>query len=283
VRLLGLRQLLTAAREGNYAVPHFNVCNLETVQTVLGVAEQLGSPVILGVHPLEVTYAGARTIVEIVRTVGEGRELDVAIHLDHGSTPEMVMQSIGGGFTSVMFDGSSLPLEENLTRTRWAVEAAHAANVSVEGEIGSIGQTGEFGEEIANYQLADADSAVALAKTGIDCMALAYGSAHGFYVREPKLDFDLLAEVAGRVDIPLVLHGGTGVPESQVQKSIDLGVAKINFSAVLRRAFLSAVRDHLEANPEELSIMDTLRAGSQSMKAPLTDCIALCRSAGKVR
>jgi len=282
VRLLTLRQLLAPARRESYAVPHFNVCNLETVQAVLAVAEEMGSPVILGIHPLEVGYAGASTMVEVVRSVGEGRRLDVAVHLDHGTTKEDIMTCIRGGFTSVMYDGSALVLDENLAVTKWVVEAAHAAGLSVEGEIGAIGQTGEFGEAVANPQLADVGSAVALAGTGIDCLALAYGSAHGFYTAEPSLDFDLLAAVADRVDIPIVLHGGTGIPEDQIRKSIDLGVAKINFSAVLRRAFISAMREHLELQPDELSIMAVLGAGSEKMKAPLRDCIALCRSAGRV-
>jgi ketose-bisphosphate aldolase len=282
VRLLTLSQLLGPARRDSYAVPHFNVCNLETVQTVLAVAEEVGSPVILGIHPLEVAYAGASTMVEVVRSVGEGRRLDVAIHLDHGTTREAVMNCVRGGFTSVMYDGSASSLDENLAVTKWVVEAAHAAGLSVEGEIGAIGQTGEFGEEVAHSPLADLGSAVALAGTGIDCLALAYGSAHGFYTAEPSLDFDLLAAVADRVDIPIVLHGGTGIPEDQVRKSIDLGVAKINFSAVLRRAFISAMREHLEREPDELSIMAVLSAGSQRMKEPLRDCIALCRSAGRV-
>ena len=207
-------------------------------------------------------------MVEVVRSVGESRRLDVAIHLDHGTTREVVMNCVRGGFTSVMYDGSASTLDENLAVTKWVVEAAHAAGLSVEGEIGAIGQTGEFGEEVANSQLADLGSAVALAGTGIDCLALAYGSAHGFYSAEPSLDFDLLAAVADRVDIPIVLHGGTGIPEDQIRKSIDLGVAKINFSAVLRRAFISAMREHLEKQPDELSIMAVLSAGSQRMKEP---------------
>ena len=281
MRWLTLSQLLSPARQESYAVPHFNVCNLETVQTVLAVAEEMRSPVILGVHPLEVEYAGARTIVELVRSVGEGRPLDVAVHLDHGTTREVVMQCVQGGFTSVMYDGSALGLDENTGQTKWVVDVAAAAGLSVEGEIGAIGQTGEFGERVAHPQSADVASAVALAATGIDCLALAYGSAHGFYTAEPRLDFDLLAAVAERVDIPIVLHGGTGIPEDQIQKSIDLGVAKINFSAVLRRAFISAMRDHLDAQPDELSIMAVLAAGSERMKEPLRKCMALCRSAGR--
>ena len=281
MRWLTLRDLLGRARRENYAVPHFNVCNLETVQTVLAVAEEMGSPVILGVHPLEIDYAGAGTMVGLVRSAGEGRHLDVAVHLDHGGSREVVMQCVRGGFTSVMYDGSALKLEENLAMTKWVVEAADAAGLSVEGEIGAIGQTGEFGEWVPNPQLADLASAVALAETGIDCLALAYGSAHGFYTTEPSLDFALLAAVADRVDIPIVLHGGTGIPEEQIQKSIDLGVAKINFSAVLRRAFISAMREHLETKPDELSIMAVLKAGSERMKEPLRNCIALCRSAGR--
>ena len=172
-------------------------------------------------------------------------------------------------------------LDETLTVTKWVVEVAHAAALSVEGEIAGSRQTGQSGRR-SPTKAGRPGSAVALAGTGIDCLAFAYGSAHSFYTAEPSLDFDLLAAVADRVDIPIVLHGGTGIPEDQIQKSIDLGVAKINFSAVLRRAFISAMREHLETQPDELSIMAVLSAGSQRMKEPLRDCIALCRSAGRV-
>ena len=281
MRLVPLKQLVEPAHRDGYAVPHFNVCNLETVQTVLGVANELRSPVIVGAHWLEYQYAGARTLVDLIKNVGAGYDLDVAVHLDHGRGYDDAARVLAGGFTSVMFDGSSLPLEENVAVTEQVVALAAATGASVEGEIGTIGQTTEFGEHIPNAHLADPRAAKRLAETGIDILAVAIGNAHGFYRGEPKLEFGLLEEIAALVSIPLVLHGGTGIPRDQVRRAIGMGIAKINFSAMLRKAFISAMHEYLETDPDTLGVMDVLGAGATSMRAPVAECLDLCMSAGR--
>ena len=281
MRLVPLKQLVEPAHRDGYAVPHFNVCNLETVQTVLGVANELRSPVILGAHWLEYQYAGARTLVDLIRNVGTDYDLDVAVHLDHGRGYDDAARVLAGGFTSVMFDGSSLPLDENVAITEQVVALAAATGASVEGEIGTIGQTGEFGEHIPNAHLADPQAAKRLADTGIDILAVAIGNAHGFYTAEPKLEFGLLEEIASLVSIPLVLHGGTGIPREQIRRAISMGISKINFSAMLRRAFITAMQAHMEADPDGLGVMDILAAGATEMRKPVAECIDLCMSAGR--
>ena len=278
-----MRKLLDEGRAGGYAIPQFNICNLETVQTVLAVADELRSPVILGAHWLEVNYAEPRTLVDMIRNVGRDLELDVAVHLDHGATYKDVMRCINGGFTSVMYDGSAHPIEENVEVTRRVVEAAAPVGITVEAETGTIGDTDEFGQRLEKSNRGDASEAVKLADTGIDCLAVAIGNAHGFYKGPPELDFGLLETIAGLVNIPLVLHGGTGIPREDIQRAITMGISKINFSTALRAAFIGAMRDHLAANPDELGLMDILSAGATKMREPIADCIDLCMSAGHAR
>lgn len=282
MRIVPMKTLLADAYQGHYAVPAFNVCNLENIQCVLTIAQELHSPVILQAHYLEVNYAGAKTLVDIVRDVGANMDLDVAVHLDHGATYADAMRCIQGGFSSVMYDGSTLPLEENIAELRRVVAAASAVGVTVEGEIGTIGQTTEFGEKIEGAHLTDPAAAERLVnETNVDCLAVAIGNAHGFYTADPKLNFDLLKEITDRISVPIVLHGGTGIPKEQIQKAIKMGIAKINFSTALRSAFIVAMKSYLQENPEELGLMDIFTAGSDGMKAAIRDCIDLCMSAGK--
>lgn len=282
MRIVPMKALLEEARERHYAVPAFNVCNLENVQGVLAVANELRSPVILQAHYLEVYYAGAKTLVDMVRNVGADMHLDVAVHLDHGATYEDAMRCIQGGFSSVMYDGSALPLAENIAELRRVVTAGHAVGVTVEGEIGTIGQTTEFGERIEGAHLTDPGAAEQLvSETDVDCLAVAIGNAHGFYTADPQLDFDRLQEITRRISIPIVLHGGTGIPKEQIQRAICMGIAKINFSTALRSAFIGAMKAHLQQNPDELGLMDILAAGNKAMQCAVRDCIDLCMSAGK--
>lgn len=282
MRIVPMKTLLKDAYKRHYAVPAFNICNMENIQCVLSVANELRSPVILQAHYLEVDYAGAKNLADMTRNIGADFDLDIAIHLDHGATYEHAIRCIQGGFSSVMYDGSALPLDDNIAELRRVVLAGRAVGVTVEGEIGTVGQTTEFGDKIENAHLTDPASAGRLVKESeVDCLAVAIGNAHGFYTTDPKLDFDRLKEIARRVSIPLVLHGGTGIPKDQIQQAIKMGIAKINFSTALRGAFISAMKAFLEANPDELGLMDILTAGSQQMKSAIRNSIDMCMSAGK--
>jgi len=277
-----MKNLLEDAYQRHYAVPAFNVCNMENIQCVLSVANELRSPVIIQAHYLEVEYAGAKNLADIAKNVGADLDLDIALHLDHGATYEHAIRCIQGGFSSVMYDGSAAPLEDNIAGLRRVVLAGRAAGVTVEGEIGTIGQTTEFGGKIENAHLTDPASAERLVRESeADCLAVAIGNAHGFYTADPKLDFDLLQEIARRVSVPLVLHGGTGIPKEQIRQAIPMGIAKINFSTALRSAFIKSMKSFMDANPDELGLMDILAAGSKQMKAVIRDSIDMCMSAGK--
>lgn len=282
IKLAAMNELITKAHAGHYAVPAFNVCNMENIQGILETAQEMRAPVIVQAHWLEVNYAGAATIVDMVKNIGADMDVTAAVHLDHGATFEDTIRCLRGGFTSVMYDGSLLPLEENIANLKKVVEMAHTVGVTVEGELGTIGQTSEMGEQIEGAYLTDPYQAGRLAKeSGIDCLAVAIGNAHGFYTAEPKLDFERLQEIADQVSIPLVLHGGTGIPCEQIQKAITMGISKVNFSSALRKACITKMHEFLNEKPDEISLMDIMAAGKDALKTEVKKAIEMCMCADK--
>ena len=283
MELVTMKELMEEAHRGHYAVPAFNVCNLETIQGVLEEAEEMQAPVILQTHWSEAYYSTPQTVVDMVRSVVKNKRIRAAVHLDNGSSYEDAVRCIQGGFNSVMYDGSQLPLDENIRILKQVVELAGYAKVTVEGEIGTIGQTSEMGEKLEkSYLTSPKDAQKLVDETQIDCLAVAIGNAHGFYTENPKLDFDRLKEITEVVKIPLVLHGGTGIPEEQIQKAITMGVCKVNFSTVLRKSFISEMQAFMEADPENLGLMDILDAGKNSMKAAVKESVEMCMCQGKL-
>jgi ketose-bisphosphate aldolase len=274
-------ELLQAALSGGYAVPHFNVCNLEMVLAVADVAEELRSPVVFGIHPVESGYAGMDNMVAMITSVVRSRDIHASIHLDHSPTFDQVIRAIRAGYTSVMFDGSMIPLADNIRITRDVVRVARPAGVSVEAEVGTIGNTAEYGGDIENPRLADPAACAAMSQTGIDALAVAIGNAHGVYIAEPALDFDLLAEIRRRTDVPLVLHGGTGIPKDQVQKSIAMGVAKMNIGTAVHVAFKQGMQKCMAEDPGSHDIMKILGAAQASVRDALRDQIDMTMSAGR--
>ncbi|MFA5670767.1 MAG: ketose-bisphosphate aldolase, partial [Balneolaceae bacterium] len=228
--LVSAKMMLEHARDNHYGVAAININNLEWTKLVLEVAQEKNSPMLLGVSEGAVKYMGGfNVVVQMVRGLVQDLNITVpvALHLDHGSF-DGAKKAIAAGFTSVMYDGSHLPLEENLAKTREIVKLAHEKGVSVEAEVGSIG--GEEDGVVGLGELADPVECQMLADTGIDFLAAGIGNIHGVYPDNWQgLDFELLAEVQkASNNLPLVLHGGTGIPEDQVLKAISLGVAKIN-------------------------------------------------------
>jgi fructose-bisphosphate aldolase class II len=271
MNLVPMGYLLRRALKHKYAVPALNIANLETVKNVLIAANELRAPVIVAVYHGDAYNCGFRTIVEIVRCLGEEMNLEVAVHLDHGSNLEQVIRAIRAGFTSVMYDGSALPIDENIKNTKLVVELAKYAGVTVEAEIGALGE----------HSLSDPDDAVRLAETGIDCLAVAIGNAHGWYKGECRLDFARLELIAKRTSIPIVLHGGTGIPKEQIQKAISLGIAKVNFGTVLRDRFVNGVKAYMTENPNNTEIRDILGGGAKPMQSAVGECISLCMAEGE--
>lgn len=254
--LVSMKEMLIKANENGYAVGQFNLNNLEFTQAILLAAQEENSPVILGVSEGAARYMGGfKLVVDMVKALMEEYKVTVpvAIHLDHGSSFETCVRAIDAGFTSVMIDGSHHPLEENIALTKRVVDVAHALGVSVEAELGRIG--GQEDDLIVD----DADAMYAVPaecdqlvrETGVDCFAPALGSVHGPYKGEPNLGFDRMEEIQKLTGVPLVLHGGTGIPTKDIQKAISLGTAKINVNTENQIASAKAVREVLAAKPNE--------------------------------
>ncbi|MCP4398877.1 MAG: class II fructose-bisphosphate aldolase [bacterium] len=278
------KELLDRAKADRYAVAAFNTNNMEYTQAILEAAAELNAPVIVQAAKSEADYMNGFAFVAMLKALAENLPIPVCINLDHGPSFDEAVRCLRYGFTSVMYDGSALPLKENIANTKNVVAAAHACGVSVEGEIGVIGQAVDGPEGLKNEGtgLADPDQCEQFVKeTGVDCFAAAIGNAHGLYSREPKLRFDLLKDIEKRTGIPLVLHGGTGIPEEDIRKAITMGVTKINFSTVMRKGCIETLTETLNANPGELDLMKLLTPAKLKMVEIAKHHILMCMSDGK--
>lgn len=268
--LVSMTEMLNKAKAEGYAVGQFNLNNLEFTQAILQAAEEEKSPVILGVSEGAGRYMGGfKTVVKMVEGLLEDYKITVpvAIHLDHGSSFEKCKEAIDAGFTSVMIDASHHPFEENVATTAKVVDYAHSKGVSVEAELGTVG--GQEDDVVAEGVIyADAKECEELVKrTGIDCLAPALGSVHGPYKGEPNLGFKEMEEIGNLTGMPLVLHGGTGIPTKDITKSISLGTAKINVNTENQIASAKAVRETLAALPEEYDPRKYLGPAREAIKA----------------
>lgn len=266
--LVSMKEMLEKAKDNGYAVGQFNINNLEYIQAILQAAEEEKSPVILGVSEGAGKYMGGfKVVVAMVEALMEeyGTTVPVAIHLDHGSSFEKCAQAIHAGFTSVMIDASHSPIEENIATTQKVVELAHIHGVSVEAEVGTVG--GEEDGVIGGINYADPQECVRLVKeAGIDCLAPALGSVHGPYQGEPNLGFKEMEEILNLTQVPLVLHGGTGIPTKDIQQAISLGTAKINVNTENQMAQAKAVREVLNAKPDVYDPRKYLGPGTEAIK-----------------
>ncbi|MBP0725032.1 fructose-bisphosphate aldolase [Bacillus sp. RG28] len=267
--LVSMKEMLIKANEGKYAVGQYNINNLEWTHAILTAAEEEKSPVILGVSEGAAKYMGGfNTVVKMV----EGLMIDlkitvpVAIHLDHGSSFEACKNAIDAGFTSVMIDASHDPFEQNVETTKKVVEYAHAKGVSVEAELGTVG--GQEDHVVGSIIYADPQECKELVeRTGIDCLAPALGSVHGPYKGEPKLGFDEMEQIGRETKLPLVLHGGTGIPTEQIQKAIARGTAKINVNTENQISFNKAVREFVANDQKQYDPRKILGPGREAVKA----------------
>ena len=250
--LVSAKEMLEKAKAGHYAVGQFNINNLEWTKAILTAAQDMKSPVILGVSEGASKYmTGYKTVAAMVRAMDEvlGITVPVAIHLDHGEY-EGAKKAMMDGYTSVMFDGSKYPIDENIEKTKEIISLAHARGVSVEAEVGSIG--GEEDGVVGAGEIADPAECKRIADLGVDMLAAGTGNIHGKYPANWKgLDFDVLAkiqELTGKM--PLVLHGGTGIPEGMIREAIHLGVSKINVNTECQLSFAEATRQYIEAGKD---------------------------------
>ncbi|MGB3252530.1 MULTISPECIES: ketose-bisphosphate aldolase [Buttiauxella] len=252
--LMNMKDVLSVAQQNKFGVGAFNIASAEFARLVIQVAEKLRSPVILEVHPDEHEFTGD-DFIYYLRELAIKATVPVVIHLDHGQTLEQVMRAIRTGYTSVMIDASALPLEENIAITRHVTEVAHAAGVSVEAELGTIG-VAEGSSEGGHAEILYTDPQQAeqfVRETGIDTLAVAIGTSHGLYPagKQPKLDIERLKAIKQRLSIPLVLHGGSGNKDAEVAESIQHGVGKINISSDMKKAFYVALEEELKSGSHE--------------------------------
>jgi tagatose 1,6-diphosphate aldolase GatY/KbaY len=241
--------MLEKARRDRYAVGGFNFCNAETAQVVLSVAEKLRSPAMLISAASEVELCGMVETVKIVRLVAEQFSVPVCLHLDHTDSVKTVCEAVDAGFSSVMIDASHFPFEKNVEMTKAVVEYAHKRGVSVEGELGAVGQNKDAQHEGVGPQSLTDPSAAAefVERTGVDALAVSIGNAHGLYAKLPELDFDLLKTIRDQVEIPLVLHGGSGTPPEHLQRAISLGICKVNVASEIGKAFADSFVETMTA------------------------------------
>lgn len=281
--LVPVTELLQKADQGGYAVGAFNANNMEIVQAIIEAAEQENAPVIMQASQGAIKYAGLDFITGMVRIAAEASRVPVALHLDHGTDFEQIVKCIRSGFTSVMYDGSKLPLEENIAITRKVLEIAKPIGVSVEAELGRIGGT-EDDIHVSDKDVLYTDPEEAkyfVEQTGVESLAIAIGTAHGQYKGEPKLDFDRLAEIKKLVNIPIVLHGSSGVPDESISKAIELGVCKINIDTNIREAFVGKMREIIEDNPKEIDPRKILGPAKEATIEIIREKIRLFKSSGQ--
>ena len=285
--LVSAKEMLTKAKQGKYAVGQFNINNLEWTKAILQTAQELNSPVILGVSEGAGKYmCGYTTIVGMVNGMIKelGITVPVALHLDHGSY-EHALKCIDAGFSSVMFDGSKYPIDENIEKTKEIVKIAAEKGISVEAEVGAIG--GEEDGVVGGGEVADVEECKMIASLGVDILAAGIGNIHGKYPANwPGLRFDVLEEIGKATDpMPLVLHGGTGIPADMIKKAISLGVSKINVNTECQLSFSAAVRKYIEEGKDlegkGFDPRKVLAPGVEAIKATVKEKMELFGSVGK--
>ena len=276
-------ELLLDAQKRGYAVGAFNVNNMEIIQAIIEAAEETRSPVILQASQGGLKYAGLEYIAALGKLAAEKATVPVALHLDHGTDFGQIMGCIRNGFSSVMIDASQYPLEENIRLTNKVIEVAHAVGVTVEAELGKIGGTeDDISVDEKDATFTDPAEAKAFVQaTNVDYLAVAVGTAHGVYKGEPKLDFDRIKALREAVDIPLVLHGSSGVPYDALREAISLGVCKINIDTDIRISFANAVKDVVRDNPDEFDPRKLLGPAREAMKEVIKEKMEVFGSVGK--
>ncbi|HLP17228.1 MAG TPA: ketose 1,6-bisphosphate aldolase [Bacteroidota bacterium] len=285
--LLTLKDILAPASRQAYAVGAFNVISLEYLEAIVGAAERLRSPVILNVAEVHLAYVNLDVITPAILHRALHASVPIALNLDHGLNFETIVRSVRNGFSSVMFDGSHLPFEENIAQTREITRLCHAVNVSVEAELGAVGgsEDGELVGTIDPNRYTDpAQAEEFVRQTGIDALAIAFGNAHGKYKGDPILDFTRLDAIKKSVGIPLVLHGGSGIPDEDFRKAISLGIAKVNYFTGMAQASIDTLKTAVTHHNVELkynAYPDLMLQVQNNVSAVVAAQMAVFGSVGK--
>lgn len=280
--LVSVHELLLKADQKGYAVGAFNANNMEIIQAIVEAAELEQSPVIMQASQGAINYAGLEYITQMVAIAAQQATVPVALHLDHGTDFSQVVRCIRSGFTSVMYDGSKLPLEENIAVTKQVLAMSRPIGVSVEAELGTIGGT----EDNVHVDQRDAlftnpeEARYFVEQTGVDSLAIAIGTAHGRYQGEPQLDFARLQRIKDLVKIPLVLHGSSGVPDDAIRQAIELGIRKVNIDTNIREAFVGEMRRIIEEKPDEIDPRKILGPARQATVEIIREKIRVFGSSG---
>ena len=276
-------ELLKDAQKGKYAVGAFNIFNIENLHSIVEVAEEEKSPVILQINPIHFHHTAVSAFLHYVKEVVHWSKVPIALHLDHAKDLKTIMNAIKYGFPSIMYDGSHLPYEENISRTKQMVDLCHPIDITVEAELGKlIDNAQEITEDNRKQFFTDPEDANEfVAVTQIDALALSIGNAHGFYNGEPNLDFARLKTIRKKTDAPLVLHGGSGIPNADIKKAISLGICKINIYTEMGANVDTRLRKIYSERNESLDMSFVFGEIREGIKAVVREKIRLFGSAGK--
>lgn len=279
--LVTAKQLMLDAQKGGYAIGAFNVENMEMVQAVVAAAEELRSPVIIQTTPSTLKYASPEMFYANVAAAAKAASVPVVMHLDHGSSFQLAMQAFRAGYTSIMIDGSHSSYEDNIAVTKAVVDACHPAGVPVEAELGKVGGKEDDLDGGDGGYTVPSEAADFVAKTGVDSLAVAIGTAHGVYKGVPKLDVERLSQIREVVSIPLVLHGTSGVPDDAVRECIRRGICKVNYATDLRIAFSAGLKEYLAKDPDAFDPKKYNALGREKVKEYVMSKILVCGSNGR--
>lgn len=283
MRILSTKQMLLNAQRDGYAVPAFNIHNLETLQVVVDTAAEMRSPVIVAGTPSTIEYAGAEYINAMAEVAAHKYDIPIAIHLDHFEDIDTIKRNIYIGFKSCMIDASKLEFDKNISKVKEVVDYAHKFDATVEAELGKLGGQEDdlvVDEKDSIYTNPD-DASEFVRRTEIDSLAVAIGTSHGLYKGKPKLDFDRLKEIRAKVDVPLVLHGASDVPDELVMKAISLGICKVNVATDLKIPFSGALKEYFQEHPDANDPRKYMTPGKEAMKKIVEHKIKVCGSANR--
>ena len=280
--LVTAKEMLQKAREGKYAIGAFKVENMEMVMAVLAAAEAKNSPVIMQTTPGTIKYAGVDYYYANVAAAAKRSSVPVVMHLDHGDSFQRAMAAYRAGYTSIMIDGSKLPFEDNIALTKRVVDACHPGGVYVEGELGKVGgKEDDLEGDDDNPYTDPVEAKIFVEKTGVDYLAIGVGTAHGVYKGIPKVNTDLIATIHDMVDVPLVLHGTSGVPDEQVITAVKNGICKVNYATDLRIAFTRGAKEFMAEHPEAFDPKKYSKQGMAEVQKYVEQKIEVCGSVGK--
>ena len=275
------REMLSDAEKNGYAVGAFNCENMEMVKAVISAAEDERAPVMIQTTPSTVRYGTLETFVGIVSAEARKAAVPVCLHLDHGNSFELVVRAIKAGYTSVMIDGSKYPFEENVAFTKRAADVAAAAGIPCEAELGRVGGKEDDLKAEGDAHTDPQEAQEFVNRTGAASLAVGIGTAHGFYTGTPVLDKERLSEIHGVVDLPLVLHGASGLSNEEIDDCVRRGIAKVNFATELRKAYTDAVKALIREKPSVFDPKELGRAGMEKVKERVQKRMRVCGCVGK--